>query len=88
MFEQDWCRSRPQKEKRNKLNRQRKLDRGRHTKVVFRGQLREISTVLEYYCGKEGQSDKFCKPSGYIAIDCPRRAISPCEAPPNFSNLP
>jgi hypothetical protein len=55
MFEQDWCRSRPQKEKRNKLNRQRKLDRGRHTIVIRSGQLREISTVFESYCGKEGQ---------------------------------
>jgi hypothetical protein len=59
MFEQDWCRSHSQREKHNQLNRQRKLGRGRHTKVIRRGQLREIATVLEWCCGKEGQSDEF-----------------------------
>ena len=46
-------------EKRNPLNLQRKLDRGRRTSVIRRNQLREISTVLECCCGKEGQSDEF-----------------------------
>lgn len=46
-------------EKRNQLNLQGKLSRRRHTSVIRRNQLREISTVRECYCGKEGQSDEF-----------------------------
>jgi hypothetical protein len=50
-------------EKRNHLNLQEKLNHRRHTSVICRGQLREISTVLECCCGKEGQSEEFWKPS-------------------------
>ena len=46
-------------EKRNQLNRQRKSDRGQRMNVARGHQLREISTVLERYFSKEGQSDGF-----------------------------
>ena len=41
-------------EKRNHLNLQRRVKTQTTTSVSWRNQLREISTVLECYCGKEG----------------------------------
>jgi len=46
-----------QMEKHNRLNRQRKLNCGRHMSLIPESQLREISTTIECCCGKEGQSD-------------------------------